>query len=70
MYVCIVRRSCNLNLINYNTDRNVTQFDDELYTNSLIPYINLPTTKQPSTQKHLLIIYSIIKLSQTQLQEK
>ena len=40
----VVRRSCNLNLLNYNTDRNVTQFVDEHYTNFFISYINLSTS--------------------------
>ena len=31
----------NMNLLNYNTNKRITQFVDELYTNSFIPYINL-----------------------------
>ena len=40
-----------LNQLNYNTNRKVIQFLDELYTNSFIPYINCPTqiTKQMET---------------------
>ena len=34
----------NMNLLNYNTNKRITQFVDKLYTNSFIPYINLPTT--------------------------
>ena len=33
----------NMNLLSYNTNKRIAQFLDELYTNSLIPYINLPT---------------------------
>ena len=41
----------NMNLLNYNTNKEITQFVDELYTNSFIPYINLPTriTNQSET---------------------
>ena len=41
----------NMNLLNYNTNKRITQFVDELYTNSFIPYINLPTriTNQSET---------------------
>ena len=33
----------NMNLLNYNTNKRITQFVGELYTNSFIPYVNLPT---------------------------
>ena len=33
----------NTNFLNYNTNKRITKFVDELYTNSFIPYINLPT---------------------------
>ena len=33
----------NMNLLNYNTNKIITQFVDELYTKSYIPCINLPT---------------------------
>ena len=41
----------NMNLLNYNTNKRITQFVHELYTNSFIPYINLPTriTNQSET---------------------
>ena len=40
-----------MNLLNYNTNIRITQFVDELYRNSFIPYINLPTriTNQSKT---------------------
>ena len=38
----------NMNLLNNNTNKTVTQFVDELYTNFFIPYINLP----PRTTSH------------------
>lgn len=30
----------SINLFNYNTDKKITQFIDELYSNYFIPYIN------------------------------
>ena len=41
----------NMNLLNYNTNKRTTQFVDELYTNSFISYINIPTriTNQSET---------------------
>ena len=33
----------DMNVLNYNTNKRITQFVNELYTNFFIPYINLPT---------------------------
>ena len=33
----------NFNILNYNANKRITQFLDELYANSFIPYINLQT---------------------------
>ena len=41
----------NTHLLNYNTNKRIIQFVDELYMNSFIPYINIPTriTNQSET---------------------
>ena len=39
----MVMGNFNMNLLSYNTNKRIAQFLDELYTNSFIPYINLPT---------------------------
>ena len=39
----MVMEDFNMNLLSYNTNKRTAQFLDKLYTNSFIPYINLPT---------------------------
>ena len=39
----MVMEDFNMNLLSYNTNKRIAQFLDKLYTNSFIPYINLPT---------------------------
>ena len=56
----------NMNLLNYNTNKKITQFIDELYMNSFIPYINL-TTRIPNQSKTLIdnIFYNKINQETT-----
>ena len=58
----------NLNLLKYNNDKKITQIVDELYSNSSMLYIKLPTRITKDSETHIInTTYSIIKLSRTKL---
>ena len=40
----------NINLFNYDSDPNTSDFVDTIYSNSLLPYINIPTRITPRSQ--------------------